>query len=105
MRKPFIFLWIAVMGLAVFVILYMPVLTRYRELKMQETDNARKIRVLEEQITSLEEERELLLNDPEYLEKVIRTELGLVRPGEVVYKFVDPNQVDDKIRLENYFDH
>jgi len=47
-----------------------------------------KIKTLDKQILEMQEERELLKNDLNYIEKVIRDELGLVGPGETVYKFV-----------------
>jgi cell division protein FtsB len=33
--------------------------------------------------------QERLLNDPRYVEKIAREELGLAKPGETVFKFVD----------------
>ncbi len=50
-----------------------------------------RIAVAEQQKAKLEQELENL-NDPEYLEKVAREKLGLVRPNERV--FVDANQSD-----------
>lgn len=68
---------------------YFPTLSHYRELKFQEEEIDKKIEELDLKIQALEEERNLLKNDVEYLEKVIRGELGLVKPGEIVYKFVE----------------
>ena len=42
---------------------------------------------LEEQNRRLEKEIESLRNNPFYLEKVAREELGMSREGEVIYKF------------------
>lgn len=36
------------------------------------------------------EEMGLLKNDPAYLEKIARTELGLIKPGEIEYRFTKP---------------
>ena len=72
----------------VFCWVYLPTLSRYRELKMQEEEIEREIGALEGKIEDLQEERDLLKTDKEYLERVIRDELGLAKPGEVVYKFV-----------------
>lgn len=61
--------------------------------------NAQEIDRLEEKITAAEQQKEKLqaeldnLNDPEYLEKVARDKLGMVRPNERV--FVDANQSDE----------
>lgn len=96
MRKPYVILWTTI-GLSVlFVWIYLPVLTKYRELKSQEERMSREIAVLDQKIAALEEERELLRNDVSYLEKVIRDELGFAKPGETVYKFVEdesPNSI------------
>lgn len=42
---------------------------------------------LERENESLEEYRHLLKNDTHYIEKIAREELGLIKPGEVVYFF------------------
>ncbi len=58
----------------------------------------REIEALEEKIAAAEQQTEKLekelenLNDPEYLEKIAREKLGLVRPNERV--FVDATQSD-----------
>lgn len=89
MRKPFIFLWAAAGIVLIFFWIYLPVLTRYRELKIEEENMTARLSELDSKILALQEERELLKNDVTYLEKVIRDELGLVKPGETVYRFVE----------------
>ena len=74
--------------LLIFCWVYLPTLSKYREMKSQEEEMVRQIKDLDKKIEDLKEERNLLKNDKEYLEKVIRDELGLVKPGEVIYKFV-----------------
>ena len=49
---------------------------------------ARRITALEEKNKKFEEERHLLQTDPDYVEKVGRETMGLIRPGETVYKIV-----------------
>jgi len=74
-----------------FAWIYMPVLSRYRDLKFEEDDMVEKIEALDQHIEALSEEKKLLEEDKEYLEKVVRDELGMVKPGEIVYKFIkDP---------------
>lgn len=68
---------------------YFPVFSRYRELKAEQEEMARKIQELDQKIAVLLEEKRLLEEDREYLEKMARSELGLVKPGEEVYKFVE----------------
>ena len=88
MRKPLIIL----LGLLILVValfwIYLPPLTRYRELKAEEDRLTVNLAGLEIKIRELEKERDLLKNDLQYIEKVIRDELKLVKPGEILYKFV-----------------
>ena len=88
MKKPHWFL-AGIMVLAVLLaIFYVPALTRYHNLKLQEDEIDTKLHDLDQKIKTLVEERDLLKNDRDYLEKVIRQELGLVKPGEIIYKFI-----------------
>jgi len=88
-RKSYVVLS-STLGLIVLAVwVYLPVLTKYRELKSQEERMSREIAMLDKKITAYEEERDLLRNDITYLEKIIRDELGFVRPGETVLKFVE----------------
>ena len=88
MRKPFVILWVGIALSILFVWIYFPLFSRYRELKTQEESLERQIVEINVRIQELVEERNLLRNDIAYLENVIRRELGLVKPGESVYKFV-----------------
>lgn len=88
MRKSFLLLWVLVAGFFIFFWVYFPSLSRYHDLKTQQEEIEREIQELERKIQALTVERDLLKNDAEYLEKVIRDELGLVKPGEIIYKFV-----------------
>ena len=78
MRKPFIILWILAALLLGFYIFYLPALTKYRDLKMREDEMQRQIESLNAKIAVLTEEKNRLQNDPEYVERVIRNELGLI---------------------------
>jgi cell division protein FtsB len=42
-----------------------------------------------EENRELEEELEAMKNDPEYFESLARRELGLIKPGETKYKFIE----------------
>lgn len=44
---------------------------------------------LEKRHLSLEEEKEKLLNDKEYIEKIAREQYNMVLPGETVYKVIE----------------
>ena len=88
MKRPFFALWILTLCLFVFSWIYLPGLSHYRDLKARQEEIEKEILDLDTKLKSVKEERDLMKNDVEYLEKVIRDELGLVKPGEVVYKFV-----------------
>lgn len=49
----------------------------------------KKIQLLEKENMRIKKEIQQLKTDPYYTEKVIREELGLVKPGEKVYEFID----------------
>lgn len=88
MKKPFFALWILTLALFIFSWIYLPGISKYRDLKIKQDQLEEDFLVMEEKVKAIREERDLLKNDVQYLEKVIRDELGLVKPGEVVYKFV-----------------
>ena len=88
MKRRFIYLWIGIALLVLFAFLYLPGLSRYYALRQEELRLEKELGALDREIKGLKEEKDLLEKDQEYLEKVIREELGLVRPGEMVYKLV-----------------
>ena len=88
MKRRFTVLWIIVGVLILFAFLYLPGLSRYQELRQEEERLSKELADLNQKILKLNEEKQLLQKDQAYLEKVIREELGLVRPGEMVYKLV-----------------
>lgn len=55
----------------------------------QEKELKDAVSVLEEKNLKLKQEKDALENDPVYLEKIARDELGLKRPDEIIYKFED----------------
>jgi len=84
--------FIALAGASAIILLlcwiYLPSITRYRELKSEADRLNQKIQEIDSQIKNLADERHLLQTDVAYLEKVIREELGFVKPGEIVYELV-----------------
>lgn len=91
MKRRFVYFWIGVGIFLLFLFFYLPGISRYHELKSEEERLTRELREIDSQIQKLQEEKTLLQNDLAYLEKVIREELGLVKPGEMIYKLV-PNK-------------
>jgi len=96
MRKPLASLLIGTAVLLALIWFYFPTLSKYRDLKLEEERISKELADLDVKVKALEEERHLLKNDVEYLEKVIRQELGLVKPGEVVYKFVEEERIEEE---------
>lgn len=77
--------------LAIFVILfflYFPALSKYLKLRREEEGLNQQVAELTKKIEALKKEEYLIKNEPEHLERLVRRELGLVKPGEVVYKVV-----------------
>ena len=88
MKRRFVYLWIGIGLLILFAFLYLPGLSRYYELHQEEVHIEQELAKIEREIQTLQQEKKLLQSDRDYIEKVIREELGLVRPGEMVYKLV-----------------
>ena len=90
--SPFwLFLIVFVVGM-----IYLPGVTKYLKLKRKETELTTEINRLSSDIKKLKEEEHLLKTDLTQLEKVVREELGLVRPGEIVVKVVEEDVPDQK---------
>ncbi len=88
LKKFFVSLAIVLAVVLILCWIYLPSITRYRELKSEEERLNQKIQEIDAQIKVLADERHLLQTDVAYLEKVIREELGFVKPGEIVYELV-----------------
>ena len=88
LKKLFVVLAIVLAVLLILCWIYLPSITRYRELKSEEERLSQKIQEIDAQIKTLADERHLLQTDVAYLEKVIREELGFVKPGEIVYELI-----------------
>jgi cell division protein FtsB len=88
LKKFFVVLAIALAVVLILCWIYLPSVTRYRELKSEEDHLNQKILEIDTQIKNLADERHLLQTDVAYLEKVIREELGFVKPGEIVYELI-----------------
>jgi len=51
-----------------------------------------RIACLEEENRGLKEELEAMKSDPGYFESLARRELGLIKPGETKYKFIESQE-------------
>ena len=88
LKKLFLVFAAVVAILLVLYWVYFPSISRYRELKLEEEKLTKRIEEIDTQIKTLSDERNLLQTDVSYLEKVIREELGFVKPGEIVYELI-----------------
>ena len=71
-----------------------PKFRQYHELQSRNEKMQEDVRLEEELEQHLREKRERLLNDPRFVEKIAREELGLAKPGETVFKFTDDPQTN-----------
>ena len=76
--------------------LFLPSYSIMQDLKKKNREYARRITALEEQNKQFALERHLLQTDPDYVEKVGRETMGLIRPGETVYKIIPVSQNSSK---------
>ncbi len=67
-------------------------LLQYQQLEHEQQMLEQKNRELESEITSLQNKVYGIRQDPAYLEKASREQLGLSKPGEIVYIFPDPEK-------------
>lgn len=92
LKRFFVVLAIALAVVLVLCWIYLPAVSRYHELKQEEERLGKRILEIDAQIKTLADEKYLLQHDLVYLEKVIREELGLVKPGEIIYEMVTRTQ-------------
>lgn len=73
-------------GTLLIVLLFQPEISRLNEMESnhQQLVEERDKQQLEN--LRLEREKELLLNDPEYLENIARDKLDLMKPGETIFR-------------------
>lgn len=71
-------------------------LLKLADLRSQRNTIRREIDSLEQRKQELLAEKQRLLTDTAYLEKLARKELGMAKPGERVYRFVAPAGAPDK---------
>ena len=74
------------------LIVFLPSYTRMQDLKQKNARYAEDIKRLTKERENLLEERRKLTEDPAYLEKVAREEMGLIKEGEVIYRMVPGNR-------------
>ncbi|HSV44119.1 MAG TPA: septum formation initiator family protein [Candidatus Bathyarchaeia archaeon] len=82
LKNPFILFGFAL----VLFLAFLPSYQKMQDLAQKNMDYQQQIYELVDENRRLEEEKRLLKDDPDYLEKVAREKMGLIREGEVIYK-------------------
>ena len=82
---------IAIVALVVGIVLrlFLPLLDRQEALRAQEETLRQDIQREAEQLRLLRLKQEKLQEDPRFIEKIAREDLGYAKPGETVFRFVD----------------
>ena len=82
LKNPFILFAVAFAVL----LMFLPSFAKWQDIKEKDLEYQRRIAAMEEEHANLLEEVRLLQEDPDYLEKVAREKMGLIREGEVIYQ-------------------
>ncbi len=77
---------IIALSIAWAIYVFTPCIIEQRKLNKQITELKKEIRKVRKSNKKLTKEISALKNDPLYIEKLARKELGLIRSGEVIYK-------------------
>jgi len=78
-------IWIFVLTV-VTLVYFLPTFSQMQDLEKTNLDYKLKIEQLKAKNIELIEEKRKLEEDPEYLEKVAREKMGLIKEGEVLYR-------------------
>lgn len=82
--------WLFIVA-AVILVLFLPSYTKMQDLRSRNEHYKKQMEDLRKEQERLAEEERRLKDDPEYREKVIRQEMGVMKKGEVIYRVV-PNE-------------
>ena len=83
---------IVILFVVLVIYAFTPCIIEQRKLNKQITELKKEIRKVRESNKKLAKEISALKNDPLYIEKLARKELGLIRSGEVIYKLKPDKQ-------------
>ena len=71
---------------------YKPLFVQQKELRAKEEWVQQDIQREAEKLRMLKLNQEKLQEDPRFIEKIAREDLGYAKPGETVFRFVDPEK-------------
>lgn len=72
--------------------LFLPLIEQQKELRAREDEVRQDIQREAEQLRMLKMKQEKLQEDPRFIEKIAREDLGYAKPGETVFRFVDEEE-------------
>lgn len=78
-----------IIGLVALGGIFYPKIQQYRDLQQQEERLREEVQLEEEMVRHLKAKQDRLKNDARFVEKIAREDLGLAKPGETVFKFMD----------------
>ena len=78
--------WFLAIILAILIV-FLPGYTKFQELKDRNKELEVRINKVKQENARLEEDILRIQQDPVYQEEIVREKFGVVRKGEVVYKF------------------
>ncbi|MCX6998500.1 MAG: septum formation initiator family protein [Kiritimatiellaeota bacterium] len=90
---------IGLLTLVMVIWLFAPKIRTFYDLQRVESRRADDVRLEEEKLAHLRRQQERLNTDPRAVEKIAREEIGLAKPGELVFKFVDDEAVSNQAAL------
>ncbi len=89
---------LGVLLVAGLITLFYPKFRQHREMQREAQRLEDEIRFDREMVQHLKTKQEKLQNDPRFLERVAREELGLAKPGETVFKFIEEPATNRRTR-------
>lgn len=78
------------------LIAFLPSFSKKQDLLQRNASLEERIKELELEKAALIEENRLLDEDPVYLEKIAREKMGILREGEMVYRLLPEETIDDE---------
>ncbi len=82
---------ILAVGLIVTIVLrlFLPLMEKQQQLRAREDELRRDIQRAGEELRMLRLKQQKLQDDPRFVERIAREDLGYVKPGETLFRFVD----------------
>ncbi len=89
------FVWVAltILVLAGMGFMFVPLIQQDRELQRREQRLQGEIERAEAEINQLRRKQERFLSDPDFVERIAH-DMGLVKPNEVIFRFMDDEETD-----------